>query len=98
MESLGCLLVGTIFGTSGSTMSNDIHYDEKALATQNDGLSQTMLLYSAELLPFQSRMDPWDGPDALDPNDTQWTTVARDQLSNRKIAYPAEAFQVMTFN
>jgi hypothetical protein len=100
MNCIGRLLVGTIFGASSPIVSNYSHYNEKELATQNEGLSQTLLTFSAELLPFQGRMDSPNGTYALDPNDPQWTIVANfsEPPNDYTIAYPAEAFRATTFN
>jgi hypothetical protein len=100
MECIGRLLVGTIFNSFGPSSSNYSYYNEQDLATQNEGLSQTLLPFSAEFLPFQGRMDPMEGTYALDPNDAQWTIVANfSEGYNRKtVAYPAEAFQATSFN
>jgi hypothetical protein len=100
MNCIGRLLVGTIFGASGSIVSNYSYYDEKKLATQNEGLTQTLLPFSAELLPFQGRIAYGEGTDASDLNDAQWTLFANvsEPPNQYIVSYPAEAFQATTFN
>lgn len=100
MECMNRLLVGTTFGSPYSRMGNTIYYEEKKLATQNEGLTQTLLPFTTELLPFLGFTNSLGDYDALKPNDTQWTIVANinDTSGNYTIAYPSEAFQASTFN
>jgi hypothetical protein len=109
MECIGRLLVGTIFSASAPVennmwvaggvtliLSNDSYYNERDLTTQNEGLSQTLLPFAAELLPFQGRMD------GNNINDPQWTFIANfsdpPNTNNYTVSYPTEAFQATTFN
>lgn len=100
MECMNGLLVGTTFGSPYSRAGNTSYYEEKRPATQNEGLTQTLLPFTTELLPFLGLRSTLGDYDALKPDDNQWTIVARinDTSGNYTIAYPSEAFEASTFN
>lgn len=90
MKSLGRLLVGTISGDYNSEIDEIDYYEEIRLNVQNSGLSQTLLPFTAELLPFLGNQ--------LGPN--QWTIVdtVTSTYGNKTISLPNEAFTSSTFN
>jgi hypothetical protein len=100
MESFNRLVVGTIFGRASSRIQNTSYYEERFLTVQNEGFKQTLLPFTADLLPFLSVSYALDqkGDYVEDPPDVkQWTVVGTID-GNMTVSYPNEAFSSSTFN
>jgi hypothetical protein len=104
MDILNRLIVGTIFGDETVVLGSG-YYDVDLLEVQNQGFKQTLLPFTAELLPFQSHFDE---PDEV-PLDTRlWTevdTIEVPEAFNKAnvsrvgtVSYPKAAFLSPTFN
>jgi hypothetical protein len=98
MESFNRLIVGTIFGNKFSRVSNTGYYVEVDLTVQNEAYKQTLLPFTAELLPFLSvkhNLVPTVFSEPLGAK--QWTVVETiDDILT--VSYPNEAFSSSTFN
>jgi hypothetical protein len=100
MESFNRIVVGTIFGNKHSRIEDTSYYQEDTLTVQNEGFKQTLLPYTADLLPFLSlgyhSSPTWDTvhnpPDAK-----QWRTV-KTFSEDLTVLFPNEAFSSSTFN
>ena len=96
MESLNRLIIGTIFGSAVSTFG---YYTAEALTVQNQGFQQTLLPFTAELLPFQALTYSRRSNLVL-PDTRQWTEVDTFGISGDTytVSYLNEAFLSPTFN
>lgn len=78
MESLNRLLIGTIVGDPGARVRDTWYWDEESLNVQNQGLTQTLIPFTKELLPFLGKphlLVGYDG-EIVQPLDVkQWTLV-----------------------
>jgi hypothetical protein len=97
MESLNRLIVGTMLGDDYFAKKfNTSYFHAEDITVQNQGFQQTLLSFTAELLPYQARLDSnWTVPDTR-----QWTKVdtLEDPFVPYTVSYPKEAFLSPTFN
>jgi hypothetical protein len=100
MESFNRLVVGTIFGDTYSRVRNTSYYKEESLTVQNEGFKQTLLPFTADLLPFLSVSHALDqiGDVISEPPDVKQWTVVETIDGNMTVSYPNEAFSASTFN
>lgn len=107
MEGVNRLIVGTIVGTLfGGSFSGRLngYYEAESLTVQNQWFQQTLLPFTAELLPFQSyflldgiSLESWP------PDTRQWrkevdTFEDSESGATYTVSYPNEAFLSPTFN
>jgi hypothetical protein len=100
MESFNRLIVGTIFGSKYSRVRDTGYYIEEDLTVQNEAYKQTLLPFTAELLPFLSvghELVP-TGDVTSEPLDVKQWTVVETIGGNLTVSYPNEAFSSSTFN
>jgi hypothetical protein len=98
IESLNRLLVGTIWGSEWSRMGNTSYFFGPLLTVQNPGLSQTLLPFTKELLPYWSNPQPVD-KFRDDPKQwTSWQTVDDPLNVPETIWFPNEAYASSTSN
>ena len=100
MDSFNRLVVGTIFGNKYSRIRDTSYYSEVTLRVQNQDFKQTLLPFTADLLPFLglsyelvTKSDYVASP----PDPKQWKT-AETIDGNLTVSYPIEAFSASTFN
>lgn len=93
MESIDRLLVGNIYGSKWSRVGGTSYFNWRKLTVQNSGLSQTLLPFTKELLPYWS--DPRFNVGSFQSDPKQWTifkTVDDPVSGLREIWLPNEAF------